>query len=152
MRLDYPLPSNAAVSAVMRGNRKTDTAPEVRIRSAIHRRGMRFRKHVLVRASSVNVRPDIVFTRQRVAVFVDGCFWHCCPVHGNRPRSNSQYWEAKLARNRSRDAAVNAALRAEGWDVLRVWEHESSEDAAEAICAVVSDQARQAVQASRGTQ
>jgi DNA mismatch endonuclease, patch repair protein len=138
MRIEYPRPTSAAVSAVMRANRKTDTAPEVTIRAAVHRRGMRFRKHLSVRVSNLSVRPDIVFTRQRVAVFIDGCFWHCCPVHGNRPQSNSRYWEAKLARNRARDAAVNAALEAEGWVVLRVWEHERPDEAADVISAVVS--------------
>jgi DNA mismatch endonuclease (patch repair protein) len=70
------------------------------------------------------IRPDVVFTRARFAVFVDGCFWHCCPTHGNVPRANTAYWQPKLARNVARDLEVNAALSLEGWFVLRIWEHE----------------------------
>lgn len=72
-------------------------------------------------------RPDIVFTRARVAVFVDGCFWHCCPVHGNAPEKNSTYWAPKLARNVQRDREYDLALEEAGWTVIRVWEHEPVE-------------------------
>jgi len=78
----------------------------------------------------LRVRPDIVFTRRRVAVFVDGCFWHRCPEHGTSPRSNSDYWRAKLDRNVARDRRVDATLGRAGWRSLRVWEHEEEGDAA----------------------
>ena len=72
-----------------------------------------------LRSPVASVRPDIVFTRARLAVFVDGCFWHCCPIHGNQPRANTDYWRPKLARNVARDRAVDEALAAAGWSVLR---------------------------------
>ena len=85
--------------------------------------GYRFRKDLYLRLGTVRVHVDIAFTKQRVAVFVDGCFWHCCPIHGTQPRSNTQYWAPKLARNVERDAQATAALEADGWTVVRLWEH-----------------------------
>jgi DNA mismatch endonuclease (patch repair protein) len=106
----------------MQGNRGIDTQPEFAVRSALHRRGLRFRTNVA--ASGGRCRADIVFPRQRIAVFVDGCFWHRCPEHGVSPRTNSSYWEAKLDRNVARDRRNDEALRAAGWTVVRVWEHD----------------------------
>ena len=83
------------------------------------------------------MRPDIVFTRQRVAVFIDGCFWHRCPEHGNSPRANTAYWEAKLERNVARDERVDRALQAAGWTVLRLWEHLKPEEAIGRIVAAL---------------
>lgn len=77
----------------------------------------------------MRVRPDIVFTRARIAVFVDGCFWHACPEHGRPPRNNEWYWTPKLERNVARDARVTEALESAGWRVIRVWEHEPVPDA-----------------------
>lgn len=122
--LPYPHPTDAHVSARMRRNPRRDTAPEIALRRALHSRGMRFRKDHPIRTTERLVRPDVVFTRARVAVFIDGCFWHCCPVHGNVPRANTEYWVPKLARNAARDRDVNAALVAAGWTVVRGWEHE----------------------------
>jgi DNA mismatch endonuclease (patch repair protein) len=122
----YPHATDAAVSARMRRNRKVDTNPEVRLRSALHRLGLRYRKHYPIVLPERTVRPDIVFPRQRVAVFVDGCFWHRCPEHGNRPLRNVAYWDSKLERNVSRDAQVDAALAQNGWQSIRVWEHEDA--------------------------
>jgi len=81
-------------------------------------------------AGSIRVRPDFVFPRSRVAVFVDGCFWHCCPAHGAIPRANADYWSPKLARNRERDQEVTSALEKADWTVVRAWEHESPTEAA----------------------
>ena len=120
-------------SSNMRAIRRTDTKPEVRLRSALHRAGYRFRKDLRLRAQERWVRPDIVFTRRRLAVFVDGCFWHCCPEHGRRPTLNEGYWNPKLARNRERDREQTAALRAAGWRVLRIWEHTSLADSVAAV-------------------
>ncbi len=80
---------------------------------------------------------DIAFTRSRVAVFVDGCFWHVCPVHATSPAANSQWWAEKLTKNRERDEATNAHLNELGWDVVRIWEHEDPVEAADRIAAVV---------------
>lgn len=116
----------------MRGNAAPSTAPEARLRSTLHRAGLRFRKHV--RADpSVRCRPDIVFPAERVAVFVDGCFWHGCPKHFRPPATNATYWNAKIARNEARDRRNDAELLSAGWTVIRVWEHEDVQDAAERV-------------------
>ena len=129
----YPIHSTAAVSNVMRGNRKTGSRPEVRLARELHGRGLRYRKNKAVATSVGAVRPDLVFPGPRVAVFVDGCFWHSCPLHGTTPRSNQDYREPKLQRNLERDRLVTQALTAEGWIVVRIWEHEPLQDAAAAI-------------------
>jgi DNA mismatch endonuclease (patch repair protein) len=108
----------------MRANRRVDTAPEVRLRSALHRAGMRFFRSRAVAAGERRVTVDVVFSRHRVALFIDGCFWHGCPEHGTMPKSNVDYWTPKLRRNVERDAAVDEALRSSGWSVIRVWEHD----------------------------
>lgn len=126
-RLPPPSPTNAAASAVMRGNRRIDTRPEVQLRSILHRLGYRFRKHLALDLGDIRVRPDIVFTTRRLAIFVDGCFWHRCPEHGSTPRSNTLYWGPKLDRNVDRDRRVDARLLNEGWTVLRIWEHDAEE-------------------------
>jgi DNA mismatch endonuclease (patch repair protein) len=81
----------------------------------------------------VTVRPDVIFTRWRIAVFVDGCFWHGCPLHGSTPRSNTEYWMPKLQRNRDRDCEAVQALAAAGWRSVRVWEHDPPERAVELV-------------------
>ncbi len=113
----------------MQGNRKRDTRPELALRSALHRRGLRYRVNARP-ASSLSRRADIVFRRQKVAIFVDGCFWHGCPEHGTSPRTNSGYWRAKIARNIERDRQTDVELASAGWAVVRVWEHEAPEEAA----------------------
>lgn len=120
----YPKPTSAAATAVMRANRKADTRPELALRSAMHRRGMRFRVRLPIVAGGLRVVPDIVFTRAKVAAFIDGCYWHSCPDHGVSPSSNAVYWLSKLAGNVERDRRVDAALAADGWKVVRIWEHE----------------------------
>jgi DNA mismatch endonuclease, patch repair protein len=114
----------------MRAIRRTNTKPEIALRSALHRRGYRFRKdHRLDLDSGARVRPDIAFTARRVAVFVDGCFWHACPEHGRDPAVNEWYWAPKLRRTVERDRAADAALAAAGWQVVRIWEHVPLDDA-----------------------
>ena len=108
----------------MRANRRTNTAPERLLRSELHRRGLRFRIDTVVLAGDLRVRPDIVLTRARIAVFVDGCYWHGCPTHFQMPKANSEYWQDKIARNSERDQRVDAALVAAAWRVFRFWEHE----------------------------
>ena len=111
----------------MQGNRRVDTAPEVNLRRALHASGLRFRKDFVVTAEDAKAKADIVFTRHRLAVFIDGCFWHGCPTHCRMPTRNRDYWEAKIGRNRERDERVTAALTASGWQVVRIWEHEPIE-------------------------
>lgn len=134
----YPHPTSAAVTASMKGNRRADTKPEIALRSALHARGLRFRKDFMLRTpDGTRCKADVVFTRARVAVFIDGCFWHGCPEHGTTPQANTHYWGPKLQRNRDRDRRVTAALEADGWAVLRVWEHERVLDAVTAVQALV---------------
>jgi DNA mismatch endonuclease (patch repair protein) len=135
----------------MRAIRRANTKPEATLRSALHRRGMRFRKDLLLRLDGgVRVRPDIVFTARKVAVFVDGCFWHVCPVHGRYPATNDWYWAPKLRRNMERDRTVNSALRDAGWCVIRIWEHEHLDLAVAAVEAVVQTSAEHAFEATVG--
>lgn len=116
----------------MRANRSVDTLPELAVRRAVYARGLRYRKH-LAPLAGLRCKADIVFSSARVAVFVDGCFWHRCPEHGELPKANRAWWEAKLARTWERDRANDLALRSAGWTVVRVWEHESPEKAAARI-------------------
>ncbi|MDA8210194.1 MAG: very short patch repair endonuclease [Actinomycetota bacterium] len=106
-------------SQIMAQIRGKDTAPEIRLRKALWASGLRYRVH-----PKLPGRPDIAFPRAKVAVFVDGCFWHSCPLHGKRPKSNTDYWQPKLERNRVRDCRVDRALADIGWISIRVWEHE----------------------------
>ena len=130
-----PQASSESVRAVMRANR-SESSSERALRSALHARGLRFRKHVEP-LPDVRCRPDVVFTRARVAVFVDGCFWHRCPDHFRPGRRNAEWWEAKLQRNVTRDREQDRALTAAGWTVVRVWEHEEIAAAADRVAAVV---------------
>jgi DNA mismatch endonuclease (patch repair protein) len=117
----------------MRANTRADTKPEVALRSALHAAGYRFRKDMRLDLGNARVRPDIVFTRRKLAVFVDGCFWHVCPDHGREPSTNEWYWSPKLRRNVERDRAADVALAEAGWRVVRVWEHLSISEAVEAV-------------------
>lgn len=133
-REQYPEALNEGRSRNMRANRRSNTKPEVALRSALHRLGYRYRKdHRLDLPAGVRVRPDIVFTRRRVAVFVDGCFWHVCPKHGREPTRNEWYWSPKLRRNVERDRRADRALADAGWLIVRVWEHEDVRDAVERV-------------------
>jgi DNA mismatch endonuclease (patch repair protein) len=129
----YATPTSPAATKMGKANRRTGTKPEMALRSALHRRGLRFRKDFLIRCGALRARPDVVFTRSHVAVFVDGCFWHGCSDHQVMPRSNREYWIPKLASNVERDRLVDATLTAHGWRVLRVWEHEMPTVAADRI-------------------
>lgn len=120
----------------MRGNRSRDTRPEIALRSELHRRGLRFRKH-FAPIPGLRFRPDVVFPRQRIAVECLGCFWHRCPQHGKTPATNAKYWHAKLERNVERDHRNAAALKAAGWHLIVVWEHEDSPEAVNRIEALM---------------
>ncbi len=120
----------------MQGNRSSDTRHEVVLRRELHRRGLRFRKHVAL-VPGLRFRPDIVFPRRRIAVECLGCFWHRCPIDSVSPKTNSDYWEAKLERNVQRDRRNAAALAAAGWRLVVVWEHEDPVTAADRIESLV---------------
>ena len=136
---DYPAPSSPGRAANMRAIRRTNTKPEIALRSALHRQGYRFRKDLRLELNEgARVRPDIAFTARRVAVFVDGCFWHACPEHGRDPTVNQWYWAPKLRRNVERDRAADEALAAAGWRVVRIWEHVALTDAVAAVVAALT--------------
>lgn len=127
-----PIPSSAAVSAQMSRLGQRDTGPEMALRSELHSRGLRFRVD-RAPVQGVRSRADVVFGPEKVAVYVDGCFWHCCPLHGTMPKANAEFWERKLKRNRQRDAETGQALHERGWEVVRVWEHEKALEAADRV-------------------
>jgi DNA mismatch endonuclease, patch repair protein len=132
-------PSSAHATATMRANRGRDTAPELALRAALHRRGLRFYKDRRIDLSGGRrVRPDIVFPRLRVAIFLDGCFWHGCRVHRTIPASNTEFWSEKIAATRRRDALQTRRLRDDGWSVLRIWEHEGTDAALELVIAALA--------------
>lgn len=121
--------SSPEVSRRMRRVRQKDTAAETALRKALYARGLRYRVQVPVLQKPRRV-ADIVFLGSRVAIFVDGCFWHGCPEHATWPRSNADFWRAKIVANQKRDADTDERLRGLGWEVVRVWAHEDPGDAA----------------------
>src|SRR5690606_28603138 len=134
----HPHPVSEGRSRNMQAIKRTDTKPEIRLRKGLHALGFRFRKDHRLDLPGGRVRPDVVFTRRKVAVFVDSCFWHVCPEHGREPTSNDWYWTPKLRRNVERDRAADAALQAAGWRVVRLWEHEELASAVYAVVKAVS--------------
>lgn len=103
--------------------RSANTTPELLLRKALWTAGLRYRLK-----SRLPGKPDLVFPKAKVAVFVDGCFWHGCPLHGRVPKSNQRFWVGKFTHNIARDLAAGAALQALGWQVLRFWEHQVEQD------------------------
>lgn len=125
---DPPVPSSDGVSARMRRQPRRDTEPELAVRRLLHADGFRFRLCVPVPGLPRRT-IDIAFPASKVAIFIDGCFWHGCPEHPSAPTANAAWWAAKIAKNRTRDIATTAHLQQLGWTVVRVWEHEASRDA-----------------------
>ena len=135
-----PSPSWATSDATrrsMQANKGRDTKPELAIRQLLHAEGFRYRVNYRP-VSEIRRTADIVFTRAKVAVFIDGCFWHGCSAHYQRPVSNRDYWDEKVLRNRARDIETGSVLADRGWNVLRFWEHE----VAEAVVQVIRQQLR----------
>ena len=125
----------------MVSQRRRDTAPEVALRRVLHRRGLRFRVDAPVPAG-IRRRADVVFPTGRLAVYVDGCFWHGCDVHARSSKTNAGWWARKIAVNKARDQETDARLLAQGWTVVRVWEHEDPEPAADRIAAALARASR----------
>ena len=134
--LHRAVPSSPAVSERMSRVRNRDTSPELALRSELHRRGLRFRVHFPL-VIDPRRKADVAFRTERVAVFVDGCFWHSCPQHATQPKANADFWRDKLARNRRRDIETDDRLKRVGWLAVRVWEHEEPCAAADTIEAVL---------------
>ncbi|MFF6780233.1 DNA mismatch endonuclease Vsr [Streptomyces sp. NPDC012510] len=124
-----------------------DTAAELAVRRLLHAAGLRYRVEFPV-PGMARRRIDVAFTSVKVAVLIDGCFWHGCPQHATQPKSNAEWWRQKLDRNMARDAETTEHLVAAGWEVLRFWEHESAEDVALRVATAVT---RRRTQRGRGT-
>jgi DNA mismatch endonuclease (patch repair protein) len=114
--------TRAQRSRCMAQIRGRNTTPELRLRSALWKTGLRYRVHI-----GLPGKPDIAFMRSKLVVFVDGCFWHGCPLHAVQPKTNSRFWANKIKRNKHRDLVVQDQLRSLGWRTIRVWEHDLSE-------------------------
>jgi len=135
-----PAPSSSLVSRNMKNVRTRDTGPELAVRRLLFANGLRYR---------VNYKPsspklgrssiDIAFPGKRLAVFIDGCFWHSCPEHGSVPKANNKWWQKKLAENVERDEKVTNTLKEGGWRVQRFWSHESPEDVCQLIQKAIRD-------------
>jgi DNA mismatch endonuclease, patch repair protein len=127
VQMDIP-PLTEEVALRMKRQLRRDTACEMKIRRVLHANGYRYRVDVRPEPD-LRCRADILFTRRRIAVFIDGCFWHACPEHGSWPRNNAEWWRNKITRNAGRDRENNSALVKKGWSVVRIWEHEDPETA-----------------------
>jgi len=111
--------------------RSKDTKPELLLRRALWAGGHRYRTNY-----KLTGRPDLVFVRSKLAVFVDGCFWHGCPEHYQAPKTSADFWRDKIRKNILRDVEVTEQLQSEGWRVLRFWEHETRTDTEECVARV----------------
>lgn len=123
-----PMPSSELATRRMRNTPTRDTPAELAVRRLLHARGWRYRVDVRPEVT-IRRKADIVFTRAKVAVFIDGCFWHFCPVHGSSPKANADWWQQKLSGNVRRDRDTDERLAAAGWTVVRIWEHEQPAEA-----------------------
>lgn len=139
MKSRRPAASSDAALRRMQRQRRRDTGPELALRSALHRAGLRFR--VDYPLANLRRRGDIVFPRQRIVVFVDGCFWHGCPEHATWPKANAVWWRAKIEANVARDRDTDVRLAEAGWVIVRIWEHEDSEHAAAQVRSAVTAKA-----------
>lgn len=131
-----PIPSSPSVSARMSRQASRDTKPELTVRRLLHADGLRYRVQYPV-PGMPRRSVDIAFSKLRIAVFLDGCYWHGCPEHATHPQTNAEWWRAKLDRNIARDRETTDHLTAAGWSVMRFWEHESAHDVARRIEAEV---------------
>ncbi|WP_432790472.1 very short patch repair endonuclease [Brevibacterium sp. K11IcPPYGO002] len=116
----------------MQANKRRDTKPELTLRSILHSRGLRFRVDCSP-IKGVRSRADIVFSKAKIVVFVDGCFWHGCPLHFISPKTNADYWSAKIAKNKGRDLRVDRVMSQAGWIVIHIWEHDDPAVAADLV-------------------
>lgn len=144
MRPTAPTASSENARRTMRANKRRDTSIELAVRRRLHAAGLRYRVDFVADRTDRRRRADIVFTRARIAVFIDGCFWHGCSEHYVEPKTNVEYWRPKIARNMERDRQSVERLEADGWRVLRFWEHEDPDVVAERIAAEVRAQGPQA--------
>jgi len=140
--LGFDLHTDQATSARMQRQRRRDTAVELALRSRLHAAGLRYRIHQRP-LPALRREADIVFRRAKVAVFVDGCFWHGCPLHATTPKRNNDFWVAKIDGNVARDRSTDRALRDAGWQSIRIWEHETPDEAAATVRRIVESRSGQ---------
>ena len=133
---EIPKPSSEAARNRMRATKSRDTEAEMKVRRLLHAMGLRYFVEKVV-INSPRRKADIVFTRAKVAVFIDGCFWHGCPKHGTSAKANAEFWRDKIQTNKERDLDTNKRLKKEGWLVIRAWEHENPEKIASKIATKV---------------
>lgn len=138
--ISRPEASSPAVRRRMQATPRRDTPCELAIRTALHKLGLRFRVDWCL--PGTRRRADIAFVGARVAVFINGCFWHGCPLHATWPKANATWWREKIEANRRRDADTDSRLRSNGWLVLRFWEHDDSAGAAKRIARVIRSKQR----------
>jgi DNA mismatch endonuclease, patch repair protein len=143
-----PRPSSAQALRRMQRTRRSDTGPELAVRSLLHGAGLRYRVH-FPPIPGIHRRADVVFVGTRLAIYVDGCFWHGCPLHATWPKANAEWWRVKLEQNRARDLDTDERLRARGWSVVRVWEHEDAAVAVERIIDMLAELRRAAADDKR---
>lgn len=136
MKAKRPSPSSEEASRRMKATGGRDTKPEKKLRSLLHNMGLRFRVHQRI-LEGTQRRADIVFGPSRVAIFVDGCFWHGCREHKSIPKANRAFWKEKISANRRRDADTDRRLRVKGWLPIRIWEHETTPSTAKRIARIV---------------
>jgi DNA mismatch endonuclease, patch repair protein len=135
-----PRASSAAVQRRMQATRQRDTPCEIGLRVALRKLGLRYR--VDWQLPGTRRRADVAFPGIKIAVMVDGCFWHACPIHATWPKKNALWWREKILANQKRDRDTDSCLEEQGWRVLRFWEHELSSDAAKKVFAVVTTRRR----------
>lgn len=135
-RVSKPISSSEAALIRMQAAKPRDTAPEKALRSALYCRGLRYRIDIKP-IKELNRRADIIFRSVKVAIFVDGCFWHGCPIHGTQAKANAEFWSCKIKQNQERDVDTTKRLEKAGWKVIRIWEHENPEKASEKIYNII---------------
>jgi DNA mismatch endonuclease, patch repair protein len=136
-KASVPKALDRAVTRRMAATGQRDTAAELAVRSELHARGLRYRVDIAP-LRGIRRRADVVFTRARVAVFIDGCFWHGCPEHATWPRHNAEFWRTKIETNRRRDLDTDRRLSEAGWGIVRAWEHEAPSEVADRIESVLA--------------
>jgi DNA mismatch endonuclease (patch repair protein) len=129
-------PSSDFAIKRMQAVKPRDTAPEKALRSELHKLGLRYQIDTRP-VKELNRRADIIFRSAKVAIFVDGCFWHGCPKHGTQAKANAEFWRNKIRRNQERDTETNKLLKKAGWKVIRVWEHEDPQKVSKKIYEII---------------
>lgn len=133
-----PKPSSSAAKSRMEAAKPKNTLPEIKLQTALAELGINFETDVKP-IEDLHRRADVLIREGKIAIFVDGCFWHGCPIHGTQAKANAEFWADKIKRNQERDLDTNEHLEAAGWTVIRIWEHEDPNDAAKQIADIIKE-------------